>query len=297
MKVLILSGLLIVSSVPVWAQEPESQIVDNRVMVSVPLVQAPKDPIETGLVDIIRAKFPLAVTYKDFGAGWREFTWQDNRRYFTRGETAAINQTEYLVTYVFDNITNETNDRANNEREYVAQLSGRTRPYEANDRFALTLFVMRDIVPYVTSGNTNLRSFEAARTGFTFDPPLGQSAYRQQLTLLYLNKINEAVNAYSSVYLDVTPPMESAFAARQALLPFARTPYIFNVPGSDEPFKVNPILGDKKRAHLRKRRNTVMFYEPFPAADGLRAVLLYNGSVRRVDEKSWRRLKEASEIP
>jgi hypothetical protein len=297
MKTLLIGAFLVVASAPGWAQEPETRVVDNHVLVSVPLVQGTKAPIETGLAEIIRAKFPLSVTYKDFGAGWRELIWQDSRRYFTRGETAIINQTEYLVAYVFDSIANEANDRANNEKEYVAQLSGRTRPYEANDRFALTLFVMKDIVPYLAVGNTNLRSFEAARMRFTFDPPLNQSAYRQQLTVLYLKKLYEAVDAYSSTYLDVTPPLESAFAARQALLPFARNSYVFNVPGSAEPFKVNPILGNKKRTHLRKRRYTAMFYESYPAADGLRAVLFYNGAVRRVDNKSWQRIKEASEIP
>ena len=61
-------------------------------------------------------------------------------------------------------------------------------------------------------------------------------------------------------------------------------------------YKANPLFSGRKRAHLRKRSRAVLFYEAQPAADGLRAVLLLNGTVRRVDEKSWRNLTKISEL-
>ena len=279
---------------------------ENRVVVSVPMVPTPDKPIETGLAEIIKAKFPLSITFSDLGAGWRELNYR-NGRYFTQGETTIANETEYLIAYVYDanaveNQSAKAKASANaGEKEYIAGVTGNSLSggYAPGDRFALTLLALREVTPYLTNGAIALHSFAPAayRTTSKFDPPLDNAGYRQQLSLVYLQKISEAANAYSNAYLDVMPPMTSAFATRQALLPFASSGYIFNVPGTDQPFKVNAILSEKKRAHLRRRKKIVFYYQDPPAEDGLRSVLLLDGTVLRLDEKGWQKYKENSEIP
>jgi len=100
--------------------------------------------------------------------------------------------------------------------------------------------------------------------------------------------------AYSAAYLNVMPPMETAFAARKALLPFAENAAIFTQPGTSQPYKANPLFSNRKREHLSRDSAAVIFYEAQPSADGLRAVLSYDGVVRRVNDKQWTRLKKLS---
>jgi hypothetical protein len=294
-----------VGSLHAWAQTTVER-TDNRVVVSVPMVPATEKPVETGLAEIIRAKFPLAISFGDLGAGWRDINYQGTR-YFTKGETAIVSETEYLIAYAYDasapenQISRAKTSADSGEKEFIASTTGNSvgSSYAPGDRFALTLLSLRLVLPSLSNGSIGLRSFNAAayRTTSKFNPPLDNAGYRQQLSLVYLGKISEAANAYSNAYLDVMPPMETAFAARQALLPFAGNGYIFNVPGTSQPFKVNSILGEKKRSHLRRRKKTVFYYQDQPAEDGLRAVLLLDGTVLRVDGDAWKRYKKDSEIP
>lgn len=310
MKLFLAPNVLVLATVGLFSIPSPAQTTtertDNRVVVSVPLVPTPDKPIETGLADVIKAKFPLSVAFSDLGAGWRELSFRGNR-YFTRGDTTIVNQTEYLIAYVYDSDSVDNKSaRAKasaeaNEKQFIASVTNNSvgGGYGAGDRFALTLLSLREVTPYLSNGAIGVRSFSplAYQTTSKFDPPLDNAGYRQQLSLVYLRQISQAADAYSNAYLDVMPPMESAFATRQALLPFAGNGYIFNVPGTEQPFKNNPILSEKKRAHLKRRKKIVFYYQDAPAEDGLRAVLLLDGTVLRLDEKSWNRYKENSEIP
>lgn len=121
-------------------------------------------------------------------------------------------------------------------------------------------------------------------------------AYYQQLAVVYLRKINDALTAYSYDHFGVLPPMPTADAARRALAPYAENATIFFEPGTTRLFKANALLSGRNRAHLRKRSSLVIFYEAQPARDGMRAVLQLNGRVRRVDAKTWRKLAEQSQL-
>jgi hypothetical protein len=271
---------------------PPMAVVQSPIAIPIAPVAPLKEPYRpTGLDEIIRAKFPLAVTYKELGFGWREVEWRSTV-YFSKGETQRVNDTEYLVAYRFEpQFTSQLS-----AAEYAAVATGNVRAYAPDDRFVITLIAMNELLPYLTGGGTNLRSFDPARRRAPFDASAVSPAFNQSLALIYLEKIFQATRGYAAAYLQTLPPMESAFAARQALLPFAENAAIFQVPGTDEPFKANPLFSGRKLAHLRNRHKAVLFYQAVPAEDGLRAVLLVSGRTRRVDEKSWRYLKEISEL-
>lgn len=295
MKSLVLMSVLLASGAVASAAAAQDVNVEQsgkRFVFSIPLAQ-PEPPHPTGLADVVRAKFPLSVEFSEMGEAWRELEYR-GQSYFTRGEPTWVNDAEMLVAYKYDAELNQGEPKVKSERELIGRLTGAGRSFEPGDRFALTLLPLREVASYVSNGQTNLRSFSAGRFRVPFDPPLQSSAFRQNLTVLYLSQIGAAVAAYGSKYLSVTPPLETAFAARQALLPFVESERVFFVPNSDVPFKTNPILGNRKREHLRKRRSMVMFYQAEPAEDGLRAVLLFGGQVRRVDQKAWARLSRAS---
>jgi len=269
------------------------------VRIDVPQAAAPTPPPPkiTGFADIIRAKFPLAIKYSDLGVGWRVLSW--NATYFTKGETTILNNEEYLVAYLAEEVS--ANVRRLDTKAYIKTVTvGEQGGFAPEDRFSLTLLKMDQVWRSAVDGQTGLKSFSPdtanPEPAIKFTPPLNSPAYRQALSLLYLGKIYQAVNAYTQTYLGVTPPTESAFAAQQALLPFVENDAIFNQGGTSTPFKVNPLFSERKREHLRGRGRQVLFYEAAPSADGMRAVLLFDGTTRRVDADAWKRLSKASEL-
>jgi len=298
MKSLLICGFVAGLVVPAFAQYgnesggvlPPMAVVTSPVAIPIAPVAPMKAPYApTGLDEIIRAKYPLAVRYDELGVGWREITWDDGI-YFSKGETHRIKDREYLITYKFESqFTSQLS-----EKEYVAAATGNVRAYAPDDRFVITLLDMESLIPYFTSGNTNLHSFDLARRRVVFDAAKTTDAFNQSLSLIYLRKIYDAVQSYSASYLQTLPPMPTAFAARQALLPFAENAGIFTIPGTNQPFKANPLFSGRKRAHLYKRSRAVLFYEGNAASDGSRGVLLLNGITRRLDAKAWRELKSIS---
>lgn len=285
----LLSGLSIAH-----AQEPGTAETTG---LAIPVVRvnpsppAPPPPRITGAAEIVRAKFPLAIKFSELGTGWRALEW--GSLYFTRGETTLVNNDEYLVAYVARASTKRSEL---DTRAYIRAITTQQQSFLPEDRFPITLLRMQNIVSAFSNGSTGLRSFSAEEFRQTFDPPLESAAYRQNLSLVYLRKIFEAVNKYSSTYLNMMPPMHTAFAARQALLPFAENDVIFNQPGTTTPYKANPLLSERKREHLRTKARLIIFYEGEPAADGSRGVLFLDGRTQRLNEESWRRLSRASDI-
>jgi hypothetical protein len=291
----IVLGCVLGLALPALAQgetgTPVTTVI-SAVAIPVAPVTAPKAKLQpTGLAEIVRAKYPLAVTYQQLGAGWRELHWQGSL-YYTKGDSHWLSEREYLIAYKFA----PRDEKLLNEKEFIAAVTNNGYVFAPDDRFELTLLPSEEVIPYLTRGQTNLRSFDPSRYRAPFDASKGNNAFQQNLSLIYLRKIYQAFTAYERAYLDVTPPLDSAFAARQALLPFAENDAIFTRPGSDQPFKANAILGNKKTAHLRGNRRWVLFYEGEPWPDGMRAVLLFNGTVKRVDEKTWKALAELSKL-
>lgn len=286
--------LSIALAAPLQAQpEPTPTPAAPAPIFAVPTVQLPlkaEKPVATGIAEILRARFPLAINYADLGAGWREVTYQGNI-YYTKGDTAQVNDDEYVIAYKFAGRINSTLS----EREYIAGVTGNGPPFQSEDRFEITLLQSNSVLQNLINGQTNLRSFFANNNRSTLDPTTYSDAFNQNLSQIYLRKIGEAVNAYTEGHLGVLPPLETAYAARKALTPYAENAVIFTQPGTDQPFKTNPLFSNKKRQHLSKRRNAVLIYEAQAGSDGLRGVLLVNGNVSRVTQKQWARLVEISQ--
>ena len=283
---------------PVWAQDEAPKPAPNVPVttLAVPWVQipfpapAPPSKVPSGLADIIRAKFPLSVGFEDLGAGWRVLNWS-GQNYFTRGEATFLGEVEHLVVYR----ESAASVRALSPHEYALYATRNRLPTRAPVRFALSLLPMSEVQTTLTRGATGLKSFDLAEyQNAAFLPP--SQAFNQNLSLVYLRKIGEALSAYSSANLATLPPMDTAFEARQNLEPFAENAAIFTQPGTNTPFKFNPILSGRKRAHLGGKSSFVLAYESEADADGSRAILRLSGQVARVSDKVWQKVKEASKI-
>lgn len=96
--------------------------------------------------------------------------------------------------------------------------------------------------------------------------------------------------------LNVLPPLDSAFQARQNLDEFAENAAIFTQPGTNQPFAWNPIFSGRKRAHLGGKNGWLLAYEAAPHPDGSRAVLTLGGRALRLSEKQWNKLASVSKL-
>lgn len=304
MKIPIAVLALTICSLPAFAQdEADPSVVPPTIalpqassVLAVPFVQIPLPNVvpprrASGLAEIIRARFPLSIGFEDLGAGWREIEY--GATYFTKGESVFIGDSEYLVAY---RSLSASDVRGLNERQYVLYLTRRINVLRPGARLPITLLRMSRVQGFIVDGNTGLKSFDASDYKDTVAPPATSDAFNQNLSLLFLRKIGEAMTAYSSANLDVLPPLDNAVEARRNLEPFAENGAIFLQPGSRAPFRFNPILSGRKRAHLRGKSFFVIAYEGDAAPDGSRAVLRLNGSVLRVSDKMWRKMKDASKI-
>ncbi|HEX9997383.1 MAG TPA: hypothetical protein VGB45_09590 [Abditibacterium sp.] len=282
---------------PLWAQQTPVAPVPATTL-AVPFVQIPfpapppalPAKVPSGLVDIIRAKFPLSIGFDDLGAGWRVLNFQ-GQNYFTKGEATFLRQAEYLVVYR----ESSASLRALSPLEYRLYATRGVLPRRAAVRFSLSLLSMDRVQSYLTDGQTGLRSFDLTDYG-SAPLPAPSQAFQQNLSLVYLRKIAEALRAFSDANLATLPPLDTAFEARQNLEPFAENAAIFTQPGADVPFKWNPILSGRKRAHLKGKNSFVIAYEGEAAPDGSRGILRLGGQVSRVSESVWQKLKEASKI-
>lgn len=299
-------GALLLVTSGVWAQDANSANspltlttpapTTPLTTLAVPWVQipfptpAPPSKVPSGLSEVIRAKFPLAVGFEDLGAGWRVLNWQ-GQNYFTRGEATFLHEAEHLVVYR----ESASSVRALDARQYALYVTRGALPTRGSMRFALSLLPMDEVQSALTRGATNLKSFDISDYA-TGEAPAPSQAFNQNLSLVYLRKIGEALRAYSDANLATLPPLDTAFEARQNLQPFAENPAIFLQPGAAVPFKFNPILSGRKRAHLRGKNGFVIAYEGQAASDGSRAILRLSGQVSRVSNESWQKIKEASKI-
>ena len=305
----VLSGALLLSR-PALAQDaPDSPAAANLAATAnaasngagsvppfaVPVVQIPFVPplpaplVPSGVGDILKGRFPLSIGFEDLGAGWRLIDLGDF--YFLRGDTVFVSGTEYVVAY-----KRSHSDAAKlSPRDYALYASRNLYHVGAGDRFRLSLLSADSVRDRFTRGNTDLHSFSPDEFKISAQLPTSE-AFNQNLSLVYLGKIGEAFSAYSRANLNVLPPLESAFVARQGLEEFAENPAIFTQPGTERPFAFNPLFSGRKRAHLKGKGYLILAYEAQPAADGSHAVLTLYGKVARLSEKQWNKLAEASQL-
>jgi len=269
---------------------------------AVPVIQIPfvpplpAPPVPSGVGDILKGRFPLSIGYEDLGAGWRVFDY--GGIYFSRGDTIFVSGTEYVVAYKL-----ASSDIAKLSPRNYALFASRSsnsygagvRFYGAGVRFRLSLLAISIVQNQFTNGQTVLRSFSPDELKITAQLPTSE-AFNQNLSLVYLRKIGEAFTAYSSANLNVLPPLDSAFVARQGLEEFAENPAIFTQPGTERPFAFNPLFSGRKRAHLKGKGYLILAYEAQPAPDGSHAVLTLGGKVSRLSEKQWNKLAQASQL-
>jgi len=262
---------------------------------AVPVVQIPfvpplpAPPVPSGVGDMLKGRFPLSIGYEDLGEGWRVIDYFDT--YFTRGDTVFLSNIEYVVAYKL-----AYSDLAKlSPHDYALSAVRGLVHTGAGDRFRLSLLPAREVQNRITNHNSSLRSFSPDAYKLNIQLPASE-AFNQNLSLLYLRKIGEAFSAYSRANLNVLPPLESAFAARQGLEEFAENPAIFTQPGAERPFAFNPLFSGRKRAHLKGKGYLILAYEAQPAADGSHAVLTLYGKVARLSEKQWNKLARVSQL-
>lgn len=262
---------------------------------AVPVVQIPfvpplpAPPVPSGVGDILKGRFPLSIGYEDLGTGWRVIDY--NTTFFTRGDTVFIDRTEYVVVYVYS-----AYDVARlSPRDYALYASRNLLRTGAGVRLRLSLLPAGIVQGRITDGNVGVRSFSPDDYKITAQLPTSE-AFNQNLSLVYLRKIGEAFSAYSRANLNVLPPLDSAFVARQGLGEFAENPAIFTQPGTSRPLAFNPLFSGRKRAHLKGKGYLILAYEAQPAADGSHAVLTLYGKVARLSEKQWNKLARVSQL-
>lgn len=256
------------------------------VSLSAPPPAAPRN-VASGVGDILKARFPLSIGFEDLGAGWRVFDFGD--LYFSRGETTFVSGQEYVVAYkrVHSDVSKLS------PREYIVFLTRSLSRTGSGDRYRLTLMPVSNVQTILGYPNGSLRSFDPKE--FLLPASVSTSdAFEQNLSLVFLRKLNEAVRTYSGANLNVLPPLGSAFQARQNLDEFAENAAIFTQPGTNQPFAWNPIFSGRKRAHLSGKSGWILAYEAAAHPDGSRAVLTLGGRVFRLSDKQWRKLATVS---
>lgn len=301
---LLLSGALCASISWVHAQETVNVPAVNVPTADAPRFAVPVVPVQavpaptpkavpSGLAPILNAKFPLSIGFSDLGAGWRvlEYSSYDGNLYFTQGDTHFVNDTEFLVAYkrVFEKVSTLS------PREYALYVTRQTFRTGNGERYRITLLPMRGVANLITGGSTQIRSFSADEFRLASQIPTSE-AFEQNLSLVYLRKIGEAIRGYRNANLSVLPPMDSAALARESLEEFAENPAIWTQPGTARPFAFNPLFSGRKMAHLRGKGSWVLAYEAAPARDGSRAVLRLDGRVLRLSEKQAQKLLEISRV-
>lgn len=206
--------------------------------------------------------------------------------YYTRGATVRIADEIYVAAYqpAQRDVRNLSAD------EYrLAQLQA-TRGLNANSVLALSLLRMSALNAFKDAQPFDPRTLREPVRGDAVPP-----AYFSVLTVRYLQKLNAAMQSYRAEFGQM-PPMTNTTLVRAALLPYVENAAILTQPGTTQPFLPNPIFSGRPTAHLRKRGRSIVFYQADASADGKRAVLFYNGSVRRVDAGEWKRWAKLSSL-
>jgi len=123
----------------------------------------------------------------------------------------------------------------------------------------------------------------------TFHPP---ATINERLTIL-----SHALKMYIGDYSDQLPPMHSHTQFERAIGPYVVHRVICYEPETGLPFGLNPSLSHRKLSTIRNPSETVVFYQPKPNPNTKkRWVVLLDGRIIQVDERTWQRLSKRSGI-
>jgi beta-lactamase regulating signal transducer with metallopeptidase domain len=133
-----------------------------------------------------------------------------------------------------------------------------------------------------------------------------------------LKRLAIALAMYAQDYDEQLPPMKDAGSTRRVLLPYVRhDETVFVSPRTRQPYHTNASISgarvstvilyrdpQMRRPYARYKATiaperaavTVTYYEATPAPDGTRFVLFLDGSVMRVRETDWLRIRQESGI-
>ncbi len=266
---------------------------------------------------------PLSYQLKSLDATWRRVTVaqeaeggyldammasmygsQGPEMYYTKGDTLQIVGETYAIAY-----------KAPSKPMDMSAMSSMSRMSSSSRRVALkpdnTLCLC--LLNLRTLGSmTDIRAFDLALE--TAPPPEGEEEPAEPETMASSPARSEKVTAesqslsnlrqlalslqmYSADYDGVLPKMGDLSAAKKALLPYAKNEGLFTSPVTKTAYAVNPAVSGKKVKSLGKPGTIVVFYETKPGKDGTRGVAFADGQGKRIPEKQWPALKQASKIP
>ncbi len=253
---------------------------------------------------------PLSIKAKDLTSEWRRLTVGsaaeatlnattitaiDIGVYYTKGKTVSVGGETYLVAYRAQNNAASpplapvqgSAPGFGADINPLPQLPQRRLPRDAT--LTLSLLNLR------TSGSLNdIRPVDPAQ-----DIERELTAAEADLASNEnLRQIGIALTRYRGHHNDSLPPMRNADSVRRSMAPYPiRNISILLHPKTREPYLPNPTLADKKFKHIMRPGEMVAFYEASPGADGKRGVLFLDGTVKRVPEDKWPRIRKSARIP
>lgn len=110
-----------------------------------------------------------------------------------------------------------------------------------------------------------------------------------------LRELALSIVLYAQDNDDTIPPMNSVVAFKKAVTSYIKSPTLWRA--ETKPFyMLNPILSNKKMAHIATPRDMVTLYETQLSSDGLRGVAFLDGHNRRLNATEWLKYKRGSKI-
>jgi len=306
------------------AAEPDSPTPVPEAPVKAPTAEPPATPVipdlsveptaaVSGNPDLAAlmsgSALPLSIKAKDLTREWRRLSVSGASEmnpsavilaaaglgvYYTKSQTLTFAGETYLVAYrIEDNaaILQMMAARQGHEPPGFGDDAGpqppRKMPREAT--LALSLLNLR------TSGSLNdIRPFDPA---LDVEQEL-TAAQVDALSLENLRQLGIALERFRAQHNQTLPNMNDAAAVRRDLVPYPlRNVAVLIHPRTREPYLPNPALSGKKMQHIVRPGEMVAFYEAKPGADGARGVLFLDGSVKRVPEEKWPRIRKSARIP
>ena len=112
-----------------------------------------------------------------------------------------------------------------------------------------------------------------------------------------LKQIGLGLMMYAADNNNKLPDLSNAQNLQKALACYLKDEKVFVHPPSGEPYLTNPTLSGQELKTVKVPSDTVVVYEPNPAADGTRAVLFVDAHVERLTKRRWLQFKKISNIP
>ncbi len=245
-------------------------------------------------------EYPLSIQLQDLDSSWRRVVVSDNSKnalgmqmqtwgaatglefgvHFTKGEIAKIGENSYLVVYQLPvNI---------DPRFFNWHGHGQApKPRKPDAETVLNLSLL------------NLKSIDSLNNVRPFDPATDmvnekQSRADSVRTLQELGKgALRFIRARGKLPVLSNPiNMNST----RVFYPYVGDERLFMHPGTQQMYRYNEILGDKKAVHIPNKQSFVVFYEAEQSSDETRAALFLDGHVERLSPAHWESVKRASKI-